>query len=709
MMFSARFKTFLLDLLASPFVLAIPIAVGIILSLPVTFSKYEVKKVTNKDYSRLHSNLVFMDLNKDGASECLVGFNNDINHKAAVKITSNEGVNYDQWNFNGYFQNRSKQFICADLNKDGYPEVYVFYYRHDSVFLGAFQPYPAKRYLFKDRFITKVWKRNGEIDYLIPKIRAVDMDRDGYKDLVFSFVAGYSLQPRCIFIFNRKKDTLLRSKSTGIDLGNIVVADMDNDSFPEIYCSSGTPGNISDTLPIPYDDYDSWFTAYNHKLQFLFPPIENKGYPSYVNIKPFVNDKGEKFIVAFLGNKTKKLLKIRFYKNGTRLFSEKDFPFSPGERFSTENTFGTYRIQGKPYILIYKDGNYLVFINEKLKIKKLKTDYDIGNFILSASLLGKSHKKEYVFLTKGFRNIVITDDHFDHVVRIPVENKGFAFDLQVFDCGVSKNKTGKRELYVRYKTRLYYYTYRFNPLYCLKFPFWLLIYGVVVFILWFAQRMHRNRLLRNRQMEETITALQMKTLKSQLDPHFMFNILNGIANNVALGNKDETYGQIVRFSRLLRGLLRKTETLNTTLKEELDFVKDYLELEKFRFKEDFGYSISIDNHVNLDQKIPQMLIQLLVENAIKHGLRNKTGLKKVDVRLYMESGNTVIEVADNGIGREAAAKLQKPGKGLKLLRDLIRLHRKTGGRGISLQYVDLRDKNGHPSGTLVRVVLDKKS
>ncbi|NOX86165.1 MAG: hypothetical protein GXO86_09415 [Chlorobi bacterium] len=702
-----RLKTVLLDLLASPFFLAIPLALVIIFFLPITSSKYEARLLHSELVNKPNYHVVFVDLNHDGKSEQLIFFHNFINKEASVKILTHAGINYDQWNFNGYFQLEPKQFFWADLDGDGYPEVYVFYYHNDSVFLGAFQPYPDKRWLFKKMLISKVWTRDGKIDYSIPNIKAVDMDGDGYKDLVFALLAGYSRQPRSIFIFNLRKNTLISSSSIGINLSDIVITKMDEDSLPEIYCGSDTPGNINGTMHIPYDDYNSWFTGFSHHLRFLFPPIENKGYPSSVSVMPFVNNNGKRFIVALFSNTTTGLLKVRFYTKGSRLYSEKVFHFTSGQmnKIVMGNLYGERLFRDESYLLVFKYSNYFLFINEKLKIKKIKVDKELSGLLFSGDLDGKG-KKEYIFLSTDNKKIIITDDHFANEVKFPIHFKNIYTFFSAFSYGILKNGYAKNELYLSYDGRVYFYSYGFNPFYYLKYPLWLLVYGMVAFVLWFAQRMHRVQLLRKQQIEETITGLQMKTLKNQLDPHFMFNVLNGLATNVAMGNKEETYDQIVRFSQLLRGLLLKADNIDTSLKEELDFVKDYLELEKFRFKKDFEYHISKDEHVNIEQRLPQMLIQLLVENAIKHGLRNKVGLKKVNIRLYSKDGNTIIEVTDNGIGRKAAAlRRPRPGKGLKLLRDLIRLHRKTGGKEISIQYTDLHDDNGRPAGTVVKVVL----
>ena len=190
-----------------------------------------------------------------------------------------------------------------------------------------------------------------------------------------------------------------------------------------------------------------------------------------------------------------------------------------------------------------------------------------------------------------------------------------------------------------------------------------------------------------------------------MDPHFTFNVLNGLAGNIAKGNLDEAQIQIVRFGRLLQGLMKKRNTIYVTLKEELNFIRNYLELERLRFKENFEYTIDIDDGVNLMFQIPSMFIQILVENSLKHGLKRKSGVKKVLVSLKEDKEKITVIVEDNGIGREAAKKSPfRTGSGLSLLQDMIFLNSKLKGNEISFDYVDLFDDKGNPSGT--RVVID---
>ena len=165
--------------------------------------------------------------------------------------------------------------------------------------------------------------------------------------------------------------------------------------------------------------------------------------------------------------------------------------------------------------------------------------------------------------------------------------------------------------------------------------------------------------------------------------------------------------QIIIFSKLLRTLINAVEKIDITLNEELEFVNRYLLLEKFRFKEDFEFEINIESGVNQDLLIPRMIIQLLVENAMKHGLRHKKGFKKVLIDIKKQANNkTVIVVEDNGIGRKAAARKEHGlGKGTQLLNNLIKLNKRVKGTDIEVKYEDLYDKNNMALGTRVYLIV----
>lgn len=152
-----------------------------------------------------------------------------------------------------------------------------------------------------------------------------------------------------------------------------------------------------------------------------------------------------------------------------------------------------------------------------------------------------------------------------------------------------------------------------------------------------------------------------KALKSQMNPHFMFDALNGIQKQFMYGDKTVTNEQMGNFTYLTRQILTIPGKKKINLSTEIEILTKYLELEKMRFAEGFNYEININKNIDEDYyQIPPMLIQPFVENSIKHGLLHKQGDKKVSISFDLDEKeeNLICVVEDNGVGREKYAEIK---------------------------------------------------
>ncbi|NIJ44775.1 sensor histidine kinase YesM [Wenyingzhuangia heitensis] len=156
-----------------------------------------------------------------------------------------------------------------------------------------------------------------------------------------------------------------------------------------------------------------------------------------------------------------------------------------------------------------------------------------------------------------------------------------------------------------------------------------------------------------------VAHLQLKSLKAQMNPHFMFNAMNSIQNLVLKGDRNEAYNYLTKFSLMIRENLNMSEKSFVLFKEELSLLKKYLELEKLRFKDSFKYKIIGANTIE-SIKIPAMIIQPFIENSIKHGLLHKVdGVKKLEVVFKLEKEVLVCVITDNGVGVKASKKINE--------------------------------------------------
>ncbi|WP_299625222.1 sensor histidine kinase [uncultured Tenacibaculum sp.] len=169
----------------------------------------------------------------------------------------------------------------------------------------------------------------------------------------------------------------------------------------------------------------------------------------------------------------------------------------------------------------------------------------------------------------------------------------------------------------------------------------------------------QNVALEKARLQKELVSTKLETLRSQMNPHFTFNALNSIQNLILKNDKQEAYNYLTKFSSLIRENLHLSTQNFVVFEQELSLINRYLELEKLRFKESFRYQIIVGEDVE-EVKIPTMIIQPYVENAIKHGLlHKKEGMKKIKIEFYIKEGVLVSKIFDNGIGVKRSKEIQQ--------------------------------------------------
>ena len=170
---------------------------------------------------------------------------------------------------------------------------------------------------------------------------------------------------------------------------------------------------------------------------------------------------------------------------------------------------------------------------------------------------------------------------------------------------------------------------------------------------WYMNRRRLKLRLEAEQKELAVKMSELKALRSQMNPHFIFNAMNSVQSLIIKDKKDEAYNYLTKLSQLIRKTLTTSDKSMVYLDDELDQLVNYLELEKLHFGKEFLYHINIDETLETI-KIPSMIIQPFVENAIKHGLLHKEGDKRLTIDFQLKSGILQCLVVDNGIGRAAS-------------------------------------------------------
>lgn len=215
--------------------------------------------------------------------------------------------------------------------------------------------------------------------------------------------------------------------------------------------------------------------------------------------------------------------------------------------------------------------------------------------------------------------------------------------------------------------------------------------------------------------ERKAATAKLQSMRLQMNPHFLFNALNSIQQMIMTGNEKNATLYLSKFSKLLRMVLTHSDREVVSLREESEMLKLYIELEALRFEDTFQYKVEIEEGIDADDnKVPTLLIQPFVENAIWHGLLHKEGIRKLDVVFRTnENEDLVCIVEDNGIGRAAArvyseksaAHQNHTGKGVSVADERLKIFNQHNGDSSKLDITDKMDSSGQNAGTRVTITL----
>jgi ligand-binding sensor domain-containing protein len=259
-----------------------------------------------------------------------------------------------------------------------------------------------------------------------------------------------------------------------------------------------------------------------------------------------------------------------------------------------------------------------------------------------------------------------------------------------------------------------------HPPFWQRWWFYVLIFATALGLAFFIFRWRVSYLRRKQadelarvRMENQLLMSQQTALKAQMNPHFIFNVLNSIKGFIYENDKKSATTYLNDFSSLVRNVLDNSSRKNIRLEEEVDLLRRYISLEGMLMQHEFVSELKVDETVDLhDTMIPPMLVQPYIENAFKHGLRHKQGPKKLLVHIGRKEENLVILIEDNGIGRQASAALNEERKGHQSFasdgtQKRMELLQKQYSGDFSVSMEDIVTSHGEVSGT--RVVIKLKT
>lgn len=269
---------------------------------------------------------------------------------------------------------------------------------------------------------------------------------------------------------------------------------------------------------------------------------------------------------------------------------------------------------------------------------------------------------------------------------------------------VSNFKSGNQyRLLVRYKsfpTNIWQTSYFVAPKWYQTLAFKIIVVSLSSLILAIFGLLLFRRRAKNQEKKTKLISMKLKSIRLQLNPHFIFNSLNSIQGLINKNEINEANIYLTEFSNLLRETLKNNEYEYTPLSEELKNLESYIKLEQLRFK--FSYNIFISDYLNTDNiELPSLFLQPFIENAIKHGISGLQEKGILNISISQSANNLLIDILDNGKGFNFDLKTN--GFGLKLTKERIALLNKSLNR----QHIKLLFKKNDFNGTTVNLIFEK--
>ena len=687
----------------SPYSLSVIFCLIIIYFLPDLFSKYKAKIIEKGETRELKEIIYYDDLNGDGNSEKICSFISSDNHHA-IQVFDNDGGIIDQWNLKGHIAGFSDRVLFGDFNNDGQKEIFSFSEANDSIFLYIFEPVENGEFLVKYRFISSMNKTAKDPDYYIKDMYLKSLTNDSIRKFIFVISSSTATPERSIYIYNIVTDNLIQSPISATIIHKIKFTDLNNDNTLEIIGNTYACGNFPDTLDIPFNDYSAWLMTFDNNLNFVFKPLEFPGFHTRVMVQPFSTGTGN-FILAFINNTgSSKVDHTMFLVDHTgKIVKTRKFTYSQkSERYLYKDNSAPakYLIIDKKGIVHQVDTNLNTSIIAEL-------NYDIGPIPIAVFDIDSDKNDEFLFSSTKAGIIILRHD-FTQPIEISLPQNRNQYHFFSLSKIIRKNDTPL--LFIQRGTTYYKYQYGYNLMYLLKYPIYLGIYVFVLLLILLIRKIQQLQIREKIDLQNSITELQLKTINNQLDPHFTFNAFNSIASLLKKEKGETAYSYFMKFSNLVRSNLVSADQISRTIAEELATIRDFLDIQQLRFDHSFEYEIKVDESVDLNTRIPKMMLQTYVENAVKHGFKHRGAGGLINIEVRKENKFLKLIVEDNGIGRKKATETvsDSTGMGLQIMQHYFELLNKYNAIKIQQSIIDLYDDSGIAAGTKVTLEMPEK-
>jgi len=664
------------------------ILAGFVLIWDAPIKKFKIE--VEQDLAETGSKLYYWyagDFNGDGNSEFIkCGYGQGSNRLDITHYDNNWNL-IDQYHIFNATWNYNLEPGLYDIDGDENKELLFFTEINDSIFFNAFS-LTEFRLTIDHLFFNEIERKREEYSYNSKFYDFGDFNGDGINELYFLFDAGFGLYPRGIF---KIEFPSLQITSTGTEYMAITPSyfeDITGDNIPEVFSYCYAPSNTTEFKK--YSDTISYFAVFDINLKPLFEPIAFPGEYTYAYTIPSL--KNDSIIYALIDSRsTSNALSIYVLDSKGKIIKSKRIKTDQssqikGYRLLIHNNISYFFGRGVGHFKLDKE---LIEIPDELKLnfKNVKVpmlDFDFNN----------DGSDEWVSV-KSIKELNIYDEVSNETVSFetPVTVQG---RLNIFPIYANSSiqkylaETGFGYFFFKYERNRFYFV-----LYLIYFAVFLL----GCFSVWLVIYFQKKNIEKKWYTEKQLTELQFNAVKNQLNPHFLFNSLNSVAYMITQGKQDEAYDFLTINSRMIQRVMDDNNKVKRTLKDEIQFTKDYINIQRHRFKDRFQSEFIIHPDVNLSLEVPKMCVHTYVENAIKHGFRNTKSGGLLEVSIEPVFNGILITISDNGMGRKAASEYKdSSGNGLSIMNEFYRLFEKYHGYNINFSIEDVK-----PVGTKVKL------
>lgn len=687
-------KKKIVSILLNQYFLAAIISLLIIQILPDFFSKYKIELAERDTLSREGFRVYFEDLNNDSNSEKIICYNNNLGN-ASFEIHGSEGGLIDQWNFSKELNSGLATLYFFDANENGFNEVYLFTQKQDSIFLNISEPFVEQGIEKSDIFIDVIKEFNNEYKSGVIPLCLGNKTNNKIKDVYFNISSGFSGSPRNVYKYNYTTNEVIKSPHLTNTLSIKFIKDINGDGEEEIVLRGYANCNEIDSIYTNRSDYSSWITVLDTNLNFIFEPIEVK--IPFSSVTPLAYEIGTAYkLVTLIDSRNNEYMSDRINIYSIQGELESSIPIPSGR-------YRKFEIYDQNKILLHNaDNGKVVLMNSKFK--EVKNIFLLNKWELRSIDIDLDGKEEHLNLSKDYQNITIYRNNFTHPISFEIPKLDFDF----LYSGVIHNEKNKNGLYFQKGNEYFVYSYAENKLYVFKYLIYTLIFLGVFGLVWLISQGQKIRMEKKLAIQAEIAEYQIKTIKNQVDPHFVFNAINTISGLMLEDDKIKADEFICQFSDLMRMTLENSDKITCTLIEELNYVKNYLNLQQTRFNNKFQYKINIEDGVNKRTIIPKHILYTYVENAIKHSLSaSNHGELFLGISDNKKQLVFVIENRSEFTKNLSKNKMNSTGNGLLIMDKIYFLYKKLYKKNIEHSVEKVLNEQQQEIGYKVTVLISK--